>query len=470
MSQATHSGSGSGNFRRGGLLVAIFLALALALGGGGSPAPLPEIFLECLAALVAVLWMLGTLGAPNWHLVPRTAWILASIIAAVPILQLIPLPPLIWQALPGRSVELDALSLIGEQSSWRSLALAPARTLSSLLSLGPPLLLLTMTSALDKNGRLALIWSIALMAVVTFVLGALQHATGEDSPLQLYGDMSQALQGFQANQNSTADLLLVALMTGPLLVRNAAERRLLPNRPFVVLAISGASMAICAISVVLTSSRMGIALLPLPVIASFYILQPWIQFTRRAFMATLLAVVIAIPLCFALAQTNPVLARIVARFDSASFASEARPQLWYDGLFVAKKYFPFGVGMGDFVPAYIADERLEFIVQDIPNRAHNELIELTTEAGLLGLGALAAVYFLLFRAALPALRMAKGLSRDLVCFASTSLGIFALHSVVDYPFRSLSLASLGGVCAGLLLTRCSELVSDNIRPSGLPEG
>ena len=284
MRQATRSGSEPGNAERRGLLAAIFLALALALGGGGSPAPLPEIILEFLAALFAVLWMLGTLGAPHWRQVPRIAWIIAGIIAAVPLLQLIPLPPLIWQALPGRSVELDALTLIGEQSSWRSLALAPARTLGSLLSLGPPLLLLTMTSALDKSGRLALIGSIALMAVVTFVLGALQHATGEDSPLQLYGDMSQALMGFQANQNSTSDLLLVALMTGPLLVRNAAERRLLPNRPAVVLAISGASMAICAISVVLTSSRMGIALLPIPIIASLWILR---VFTVGTFIGTI---------------------------------------------------------------------------------------------------------------------------------------------------------------------------------------
>ena len=55
-------------------------------------------------------------------------------------------------------------------------------------------------------------------------------------------------------------------------------------------------------------------------------------------------------------------------------------------------------------------------------------------------------------------------------FVLSALGIFALHSMVDYPFRSLSLASLGGVCAGLLLARRSnELIIANALPSELPE-
>ena len=470
MRQIPHTGSQPGYAGQGGLLAAIFLALALAFGGGGSPAPLPEIILECLAALFAVLWMLGALGAPHCRQVPSSAWIIASIIAAVPVVQLIPLPPLIWQALPGRSVELEALTLIGEQSSWRSLALAPARTLSSFLSLGPPLLLLTMTSALNKGGRFTLIGTMAVMAVITIILGGLQHAPGEDSLLQLYGDMSQALQGFQANKNGTADLLLVALMTGPLLVRASAERRLIANRPSIVLAISGVSMAICAIAVVLTSSRMGIALLPIPIIASLWILRPWLRFKRRAVLATLVAALITLPLGFALAQTNPVLAKVLARFDSENLATEGRPQLWRDSLFTAQKYFPLGVGMGDFVPAYTADERLEVIDQTITNRAHNDFIELTIESGLLGLGALSAVSFLLFREARRTRAGTKKQSSDFVCFASTALGIFALHSMVDYPFRSLSLASLGAVCAGLLLApRRRELLAGDGQPFGLSE-
>ena len=444
--------------RSSGLLAALFLAAALALGGGGSPNPLPEMILEILAAVTVVLWTLGLLRSPSFKRVPLSAWVIAIIIAAIPILQLIPLPPFIWQALPGRKIEYDALALIGEQSNWRTWSLAPARTLSSVLSLGPPLLLLTMTSALDEKGRLAVIRSVALMAVATLIMGALQHSAGDDSPLQLYGEVTPALTGFQANNNATADLLLIALMTASLLVRDLVTGRVIPDKPGIVLAISAIFMTICAFAVVLASSRMGIALLPIPIIASFWMLRPWIGFTSRGLLIALLGLLLAVPICLILAQSNPLLAGVMARFQ---FSNELRPQLWHDGLFVAQKYFPFGVGMGDFVPAFIADERLVSVSQSMPNRAHNELIELITETGVFGLMALSATLFLLIREGVRAARSASRQSIAVIWFAATSLIILSLHSMVDYPLRSLSLASLAAVCAGLLLNRSNDARRDH---------
>ena len=441
-----------------GLLAALFLAAALALGGGGSPSPLPELILESLASLTAILWSFGVLRSPGFSCIPHTARVIAIILVAIPVLQLIPLPPFLWHALPGRKIEYDALALIGEQSDWRAWSLAPARTLSSLLALGPPLLLLTMTSALDEGGRNALIRAVATMAIATLILGALQHSAGEASPFLLYGDETPALTGFQANNNATADLLLIALMTVPLLVRGLVTARKIPDKPAWVLSISAIFMAMCAFAVVLASSRMGIALLPIPIFASFWMLRPWIRFTSRGLLIALLGLLLAVPICLILAQSNPLLAGVMARFE---FSNELRPQLWHDGLFVAQKYFPFGVGMGDFVPAFIADERLVSVTTSMPNRAHNELIELTTETGVFGLMALSATVFLLIREAVGAARSASRQSIAVVWFAATSLIILSLHSMADYPLRSLSLASLAAVCAGLLLRRRSDAGRDH---------
>ena len=117
--------------------------------------------------------------------------------------------------------------------------------------------------------------------------------------------------------------------------------------------------------------------------------------------------------------------------------------------------------MGDFVPAFIADERLVSVNQSMPNRAHNELIELTTETGAFGLLALSAISLLLIRQVARALRSASQQSTNIICFASTALIILTLHSMVDYPLRSLSLASLAAVCAGLLLNRSSDARRNN---------
>ena len=432
-----------------GLLAALFLALALALGGGGSPAPLPELILELLAAFTALVWLLTSFGEMNWVRVPKAAWLIAALVAGVPLLQLIPLPPFIWQALPGRALERDALALIGAQNSWRAWSLAPSRTLAALLSLAPPLLLLVMTSALRRRGQMALIRSIAVMAVATLVLGAVQLSTDNDNPAHLYGVVEPMLVGFQAYHNSTADVLLIAMMTGPILLRDLAERQIVPDNPVLIRGIAGAIIALLALGVVLTASRMGIFLLPIPLLASAWILRPWLKISWRAVVVSLGGALLLAVIGFVLARGNPVLGSIIARFD---FAQELRPQLWRDGFYVAQKYFPFGVGMGDFVPALIADERLEVIWPSLPNRAHNDFLELACEAGILGIGALSAISLILTKAIRRSLRERSGQSLPLVIFAGTALIILALHSLVDYPFRSMALACLGAVCAGLLLT------------------
>ena len=335
------------------------------------------------------------------------------------------------------------------QNSWRAWSLAPSRTLAALLSLAPPLLLLVMTSALRRRGQMALIRSIAVMAVATLVLGAVQLSTDNDNPAHLYGVVEPMLVGFQAYHNSTADVLLIAMMTGPILLRDLAERQIVPDNPVLIRGIAGVIIALLALGVVLTASRMGIFLLPIPLLASAWILRPWLKITWRTVVMSLGGALLLAVIGFVLARGNPVLGSIIARFD---FAQELRPQLWRDGFYVAQKYFPFGVGMGDFVPALIADERLEVIWPSLPNRAHNDFLELACEAGILGIGALSAISLILTKAIRRSLRERSGQSLPLVIFAGTALVILALHSLVDYPFRSMALACLGAVCAGLLLT------------------
>ena len=426
-----------------------FLAIGLALGGGGSPAPLPELILELLAVGFALVCLLAPPSGLEWHRVPRAAWITAALVAAIPLLQLIPLPPAIWHALPGRALEVQALALIGAENNWRAWSLAPSRTLASLLSLAPPLLMLVVTSALGRSGRLWLVRTIALMALATLLLGTLQLSAGDTSPVHLYHATEPLLFGFQANHNGTADVLLIALATVPVLLRDLVERRIVANRASVVLGIAGAAIAVLALGVVLTASRMGIILLPVPLLASFWLLRPWIPITLRTLGYGLGGVLAVAILALLFLRDNPVLATIIARFD---FSQELRPQLWRDGLYVAQKYFPFGVGMGDFVPALVADERLEVIWPSLPNRAHNDFLELACEAGILGLLALFAISLMLSQALWAKLRGPPGLSVTLAIFAGAGLAILSLHSLVDYPFRSMALACLGAVCAGLLLT------------------
>ncbi len=433
-----------------GWLCAVLLAAALVLGGGGSPAPLPELILELLAVSAFAAWLLA---GPAWRQVPRQAWGIAALVAIVPLAQLLPLPPGLWQAMPGRELEREALALIGAEHGWRPWSLAPDRTLASLLALGPPLAVLVMTAALDRTGRIALLGVICGAALLTLLVGAMQLSGGPDSALRFYGPSDQVLLGFQANRNSSADLMLIAIVAVPALVVELARRDSFPiSRSFVV-GTSVVGMALGSLGVVLTASRTGIVLLPIALIAAATVLRTWLGMTRGRLAVIALAVLAVFAAAAWLLWNNAVLTRVTSRL---SLAGELRPELWRDSLFVVRQYFPWGVGMGDFVPAILAGERLEVVRETLPNRAHNDFLELAVEAGAFGLAALSAIAAILGTAARKALRLAATGSAALPIFALATLGLLALHSLVDYPLRSMALACLGAACAGLLLQPRSE--------------
>jgi exopolysaccharide production protein ExoQ len=428
-----------------GWLCAALLGAALVLGGGGSPAPLPELILQLVAATAVAIWLWS--GAA-WRQVPRQAWWIAALVTILPVLQLVPLPPGIWQAMPGRELEREALALIGAENGWRTWSLAPDRTLASLLALGPPLAVLAMTAALDRPGRIAVLGVICTAGLLTLLVGALQLSGGPDSALRFYGPSYQVLLGFQANRNSTADLMLIAIVAAPALVVELARRDSFPLSRGMVVGTSLVSMALGTLGVVLTASRTGIVLLPLALIAGLAVLRTWLGVSPRWLVGAVLAVSLAIAAAAWLLWDNAALTRLTSRLD---FSGELRPELWRDSLYAARQHFPWGVGMGDFVSAILGGERLEVVRETLPNRAHNDFLELAVEAGAFGLAALGAIAAILGLAARRALRRAATGSAALAIFAIAALALLALHSLVDYPLRSMALACLGAACAGLLL-------------------
>jgi exopolysaccharide production protein ExoQ len=432
-----------------GLLALALLAAALLLGGGGSPAPLPETVLEGLAICTCAAWLLLPGSRDAWKRVPRSAWLVCLLALIVPLVQLIPLPPALWQALPGREPEVEALALIGRESSWRPWTMTPERTLAALLSLLPPLVLLVMATTLSLRQQLRLIVVVVAAGIATLALGALQLTAPAESPVQLYGVTTTNLRGFQANHNATADVLLAALIANYALIRIGALRGLVPNRPGPVLGLAALASGLFGFGVIFTASRMGIMLLPLALLAGLWLLRGWLpKLNRKAVIGGLVLIALLGATGAALVRSSPSLAAIAGRFQ---FDQDLRLELWRDGLYVARKHYPAGVGMGGFVPALVVEERLEVVRPAMPNRAHNEYIELGVEAGLFGLLAWGAIIVIVARGAAAARHVQSRSQRAAALFAAAVLILLMLHSMVDYPFRSMSLAALGALCAALLL-------------------
>jgi O-antigen ligase len=433
--------SSAANSRIGWLGLA-YIALILAFGGGGSPAPLAELICQALAVGAVVAWFVW--GGPAALGASQRIWWVLALIAIVPIVQLIPLPPMLWQLLPGRGLVQESLGLVGAADTWRPLSVAPQRTLEGLLSLLPPMVAMILVASLDRGQRRSVLIAIGAFALASVAVGAGQLASDGKGPLYLYtGAERGVLFGFQANRNAQVDVLLIGI-----LATVAAWYR--PGRMtrsgLVALA---AVILVLLLGALLTGSRAGIGLVPLVLAWCVWF---WRSGTtsdrslRRIRILGLAAAAIA-GLAFAALQTR-ALGRVLARFD---FAGEYRPDIWRDTIHAIGQYWPLGSGIGTFTRTIGPSERLEAIGASLPNRAHNEYLELLLEGGLPLAFVWLAVSWMVGAALWKALRGGPPALIGQVMFAGGTLTVVTLHSLVDYPFRSMALASLIGVAAAIVL-------------------
>jgi O-antigen ligase len=438
-------------------LVALFVLFCLFLGGGGSPNPVTELLLELVFVGVAIGWLWLPGGpARDGERVDPLVFLLIAIPLIIPVVQLIPLPPAGWTALPARQGEVASLALVGQEHSWRPISLSSSRTLAALLAIIPAVGCIYFVARMNARQRRLILAAVVLMAVASSLLGAMQLVAGSRG-INLYPQFHVGwITGFQANRNAEADVLLIGFLALVTLVAPYAAdpSRRLPlafDRRAVLALAAGTALCLLA-ATAMTGSRAGTALVAVALVFAGAILwtaRGSAQGTRRGSPVTLFAalvLVVAIVAIVALYSNDTALGRLAARFTDTP---GGRQHLWQDAWFALKEYWPFGFGMGGFEPAMIPAERLEFLDATIPNRAHNDFLELGLEAGLLG-------YLTLFAGVLVCLTLAwkswrdRPATRTQVVFVAGVLIVITLHSLVDYPLRSMALACLAGIAGGML--------------------
>jgi O-antigen ligase len=442
------------------LIASMFIAIAIVLGGGGNPSPGMEVLLQLafVTAGLAWLWVPSTMRP---FPVPRARsfWVLAFLIVALPLIQLVPLPPELWTKLGGQENRVAALALVDAGQSWQPLSQFPARTLAALLAMIPALFAFFAAASLDARGRMWIVSTIAIMTLVAALLGAAQVSLGLSGPY-LYGGNHPTLNGFQANRNAAADVLMIGIVANaaffmPSLFARGTRGSKSPG--YAVFAdrrtagiVLAALIAVLFFATMLTASRAGIVLLPLALVGVWAILYPALADYGRLRFLPAIAAVVAVPLAALAAwQTgNTALGAVASRF----FVSDvSRLELWRDAWYATAQAWPFGVGVGGAQPAMIAAERLEVLDQSFPNRVHNDYLEFALEGGLLAIVVLLAIFVLLVVAAWRSWRD-RPEERHLTKLGMVILILAAAHSLVDYPLRSMALACLIATGAGLLMS------------------
>jgi len=425
-----------------GIASVVLLAFSFAFGGAsqGHALRLALIELAALPVLVLVASRLVQTGLWREH---RLALGVLGALVAIPLLQLIPLPPAIWTQLPGRDQMVLALQLAGLEPGWGPLSLAPERTWSSALALLPPAAFFMAMLSLSGPQRERIVQFCIAAATVGILLGIAQLASSGDR-LHLWSwTRPGSVTGFFANLNHMASSLLVTLPFAITIGAATLRRR---NRRTTALWFGALFTGVVIMALAAIRSRAGITLFAPTMLVS--LLAAWIAAGRGRPGPGLLLFVGATGAALT-AVAVLALPPILARFEGEG-TTESRFERWPLVAETAQTYLPLGSGIGSFDPVYRSVEPLEELDSTYFNQAHNEYLETWLETGWLGGGVILAFLIWYARRCWSAWKAMPSRERDLQRAASIGIGVVLLHSLVDYPLRTTAMAVLFALCCGLL--------------------
>jgi O-antigen ligase len=412
------------------------LVASLVFGGATSQGLISESVPELMSLPLLALALPRAM--PFLKTYPSALALVVGVIA-LPCLQLIPVPPELWKALPGRDFVAEILTTAQAPISWRPISLIPSETWRALLSVLPAVAIFLAILSLGRDARRRLLLIALAIGVASALLGMLQVLAG--GPYFYTFTNPGTAVGFFANHNHLAALEYALLPLGA-----AALAETQTPSPAILVAILGAVASALLFALTLTSSRSALVLGGISVAATLaFVLTPELTVLGRRRSLGLIA-------AFALALL-PIaigfgLLSIFTRFgkqDLAYLRDIIAANTWA-GL---KSYFPVGAGLGTFPSVYPLHERVADLILDLVNRAHNDGLETLLEGGagslLLLLGFIAWLGASTFRA------FAR---EDAVKGRQARAGVIAMwllliHSLWDYPLRTIALETLFCFCAAL---------------------
>jgi len=413
------------------LLVATGLLVIVAfLAGGASREHALRLAIVELAALPVLVLAAGRFIDAEVRAGHRFALTLLALAVALPLLQLIPLPPALWTALPGRGDLTLSLTLSDLPLPWLPITVTPDRTWRSFLALIPPSAMFLAVLSLPQTMQRRLIWLIIICTVASLILGIAQLTSRTQQWYPWTTTAAGNLVGCFANRNHMATLLLVGLPFSTILGATALRNPDARSRTIGLTACLFLVLAILALGAV--RSRAGIILLA-PCL-SLSLLAGWMAGGRRRPSLSLLAyggVCLLAVVLLATLGLGPVL----ERFDRNG-VPEGRFENWPYVLRAASAYLPTGAGLGSFDTVFRSMEPLEKLNATFFNQAHNEYLETWLEAGWLGVGLILAFLGYWLKRSWQCWRETSSPSADLQRAASIAICVVLAHSAVDYPLRT----------------------------------
>lgn len=407
-----------------------------------------------LMALLATLWLAGgasradTLGqavvrGAAWLALiaailfaPRPALretrpVLLLLLAALALvlIQLVPLPPAAWLALPGRALLAEAAAAAGEAQPWRPLAIVPDAAWNAASSLIVPFAVLILVAGLKPRER-AWLPAILLGLVTASALLALLQFSGAAVANPFINERVGQVSGSLANRNHFALFTAIGCLVVPVWVF-LDDRKPLWRGP-----VGIGLVLLFALVILASGSRAGILVGMLALAIGTLLAWRGLRRTLRhmprwvlpAAVAGLVAMITLFVLISVAAGRAPSIDRTFAADAGEDMRFRAVPTLFA----MIRTYFPVGAGFGGFDPLFRIHEPFTLLKPTYFNHAHDDLLEIVIEGGMAALLLLLAAIGWWIRASARAWRDGAAVAK----LGSSIIFLVLVASAFDYPART----------------------------------
>jgi len=427
-------------------LLALTVGTALLLGGGTAAGLGSDAVVQLIS--LALLLSVGITGLKIGGPRRSAPFVIAAAILALPLLQLIPVPPQLWETFPGRGEMVTIYTAIGLGLPWLPASLDPHATLGAALSLLPGIAVFAATTQLQWQGRRTISLIILAIGMVSVFLGLVQLMEGPSSPLRFFpitnpGDSV----GFFANRNHYAALLYCSIaMAIAWLVGLMVDRRL--DQPLAI-ATLGFVCLLLVVGLAMARSRAGVFLVALVVTGGILMAN---RIGARAGRRIAIVVGAVLGVAGVVAGTYG-LPGLLGRFDDG-IVDRFRLLISATTARAAEAFLPIGSGFGTFVPIYQRFQTPISLSTSYINHAHNDWLESWLEGGWPA-AAIAGAFLVWFLVVAIKVWRSTDLSpidQALARAATLAIGALLIHSGVDYPLRTTAMMILFSFCCGLLIS------------------
>jgi O-antigen ligase len=444
-------------------LCAVVMVASLALGGGAGRGLLSDAILQLLAIplLLVSLWRICDVSLTRQM---RLALWFCFAIAVLPLLQLIPLPPWLWTALPNRQPSVEVFDILGSAVPWMPISVSPKGTWLSALSLLAPLAVFLSTLLLPYRERRWLIVVVVAVGVLSVFIGFVQVAQGQSSALRFFEftNRTEAV-GFFANRNHFAALIycLIVFVLGWTVYGSATARMPLNQKgkekeygydtASIIALIGGFTLLVILLAgELMARSRAGLGL---TIIALFGFFALGLA-NRSVGFGVANKLLIGVIIVVAIFSLQFALYRFMERIPDS--LSSDRAVMASTTIGAARAYMPLGSGLGTFVPVYAMFEKPEDAQDTYVNRAHNEILEVWLETGVLGLVLTVLFVIWLVRRSIEIWRSppapgASQLDWSLIRAATIAPALLLAHSLVEFPLRTGAIMAVMAFACALLI-------------------